>query len=524
MKSIKKREAWVYWLSLGLLVVALFLNLSVQPIFLEEPRRALVAMEMAERGNWWVPYQLGEFYYNKPPVFNWVLLIFAKVFGGFSEFSQRLPTVLSLLGIGGLIYAYGKRYANAQLGVLSAFLFIISGGILFFFATLGEIDVFYTLVTLAGLLPIYALYRQGNFYQLFAIVYFFGAIGTLTKGLSSILFIGFSLLGWFLYKKDVKRLFHLPHFVGGGIFVLIIGGYLWIYSQYNALSGYLETLWGQSSERTVLDQGFAPLLGHLFQFPLDLIKDTLPGSLLLLFAVRRDFWKKIQQNEFMVFAVVMFVANILIYWVSPGAKQRYIYPLYPFFLMVLVYFWQYRHELAPWRTKAFRMISGIMIGVLAVGALGLNFVPDFVFLPYILPLSIVAFLVLGGTFYFFIKKPKLTLPILILATIMARILFDLTVIPQRAHATDAQRDYDLAQEVQAIVGEEPLYIYEDGRISFTMVYYLNKRRDETLKRNYEQRTDAFYFIAKDSLDFPHQEYLEFQYEDRPHVLMKLNNK
>lgn len=521
MEQIEKWESRIYWLSLGLLFVALFLNLSVQPIFLEEPRRALVAMEMAERGNWWVPFQLGEFYYNKPPVFNWMLLLFAKIFGGFSEFAQRLPTVLSLLGIGGLIYAYGKRYVNAQLGVVSAFLFVISGGILFFFATLGEIDIFYTLITLAGILPIYSLYRQGKFYQLFALVYFFGAIGTLTKGLSSILFIGFSLLGWFLYKRDFKRLFHLPHFAGIGIFILIVGGYLFIYSQYNELGGYLETLWGQSSERTVIDQGFAPLLGHLVNFPLDLIKDTLPGSLLLLFAVRKDFWQTIRRNEFLTFAVVMFVANILIYWVSPGAKQRYIYPLYPFFLMVLVYCWQQRHELAQWRSKTFRIISGVMIAVLAVGSPGLNFVPDFEFLNYILPLSIAAFLVLGATFYFFIKNPKLTLPILIIATIIARILFDLTVIPQRAHQSDGQRDYDLAQEVQKIVQNEPLYIYEKGRISFTMVYYLNKLRTETLKRNYEQREDAYYFIAKDSLDFPHREFLEFEYEDRPHVLIKL---
>ncbi len=521
MSYNEKWESRIYWLLLVLLLVALFLNLGVQPIFLEEPRRALVAMEMMERGNWWVPYQLGEFYYRKPPVFNVVLIIFANIFGGFSEFSQRLVTVLSLLGIGGLIFTYGRRFVNAQLGILSASFFIISGGILFFFAMLGEIDIFYTLITLAGILPIYPLYKQGKFYQLFAIVYFFGAIGMLTKGLSSIVFIGFSLLGWFLYKRNFKKLFHLSHFTGVGIFILVVGGYLFIYSQYNELVRYLQTLWGQSSERTVIDQGFAPLLGHLINFPLDLIKDTLPGSLLLLFAIRKDFWQTIRKNDFMVFAVVIFVANILIYWASPGAKQRYVYPLYPFFLMVLVYSWQHRHELAPWRTKALRIIGGIMIGMLAVGSLGLNVVPDFEFLDYMLPLSIVAFLVLGATLYFFIKNPKLTLPILILTTIMARILFDLTVIPQRAYQSEAQRDRKLAYEVQQIVGDEPLFIYEQGRISLTMVYYLNRLRPKTLQRNYEQRKDSYYFIAKDSLDFPHQSFLDFEYKGQPHLLIKL---
>ncbi|MDX1943252.1 MAG: glycosyltransferase family 39 protein [Saprospiraceae bacterium] len=513
----------ILWLASILLIVGLLLNLGIQPIFLEEPRRALVAMEMAERGNWWIPYQLGEFYYNKPPVFNWIVLIFAKLFNDFSELAQRLPTVLSLIGIGLLIFFYGRRYVNTQLAWLSALLFTISGGILFFFATIGEIDLFYTLITLAGILPIFYYYQKGKFYQLFLWVYFFGAIGTLTKGLSSIIFIGFSLLAWFLYKKEFKRLFHLPHFVGVGIYIIIVGGYLLIYAQYNSLYEYLETLWTQSSERTVIDKGFAPLLGHIFQFPLDLIKDTLPGSLLLLFTIRKNFWKTILKNEFIVFSLLMLVANILIYWASPGAKQRYIYPLYPFFIIILVYCWQYRHELNNWRNKTFRIISGVMIGLLAIGSLALNFVPAFQFLNYLLPISIGAFITLSIIFYYFIKKPNFTLPILIIATAMCRILFDLTVLPQRAYDSEAQRDRVLAQEFYEIVGDKPLYIYADNRISFTSVYYLNRLRKETLKRNYFIIPGAYYFIEKDCLPLPPAVLMEFKYEKRDYVLVQLSN-
>ncbi len=508
-------------LASALLLLALLLNLGVQPIFLEEPRRALVAMEMAERGNWLIPYQLGEFYYNKPPVFNWIVLIFAKLFGGFTEYGQRLPTVLSLIGIGLMIYTYGKHYVNAQLGWLAALLFVISGGILFFFATLGEIDLFYTLITLAGILPIFYHHKKGQFYQLFIWVYLFGAVGTLTKGLSSILFIGFSLLGWFLYKKEFKRLLQLPHFVGIAVFAVIVGGYLLIYAQYNELSEYLKTLWSQSSERTVIDKGFAPLLGHLVNFPLDLLKDTLPGSLLILFTIRKNFWRIIKQNEFIAFAGVMLLANILIYWASPGAKQRYIYPLYPFFIMILVYCWQQRHELKSWRSKTFRIISGIMIVLLAVGLIALNFVPAFDFLNYIQTLSVIVFLTTGIMFYFFIKKPDLTLPMLILATVIARIVFDFTVLPQRAYDSEAQADRELAQQINDIVKEKPLFIYEKGRISFTTVYYLNRLREETLKRNYDHRIDAFYLVEKDSITLPYETLLEFQYERRPHLLIKL---
>ena len=61
--------------------VALFLNLGLEPLHFEEPRRAIVALEMELTGNWWVPKINGEYYYNKPPVYNWLLIGLYKVFG-----------------------------------------------------------------------------------------------------------------------------------------------------------------------------------------------------------------------------------------------------------------------------------------------------------------------------------------------------------------------------------------------------------------------------------------------------------
>ena len=45
--------------------VALFLNLGLEPLHFEEPRRAIVALEMELTGNWWVPKINGEYYFNK---------------------------------------------------------------------------------------------------------------------------------------------------------------------------------------------------------------------------------------------------------------------------------------------------------------------------------------------------------------------------------------------------------------------------------------------------------------------------
>ena len=61
----------------GLAVSAgMLLFLGKAPLYLEEPRRAVIAMEIAWSGNYWAPTLFGEWYYNKPPVFNWLLLVF----------------------------------------------------------------------------------------------------------------------------------------------------------------------------------------------------------------------------------------------------------------------------------------------------------------------------------------------------------------------------------------------------------------------------------------------------------------
>src|SRR6188508_203693 len=58
---------------LVLLPVAIFFNSGLLELRLEEPRRALVAIEMLLRHNYLVPEINGHLYYTKPPLFNWAI-------------------------------------------------------------------------------------------------------------------------------------------------------------------------------------------------------------------------------------------------------------------------------------------------------------------------------------------------------------------------------------------------------------------------------------------------------------------
>ncbi|MEE9201220.1 MAG: hypothetical protein V3V45_07240, partial [Candidatus Brocadiales bacterium] len=59
---------------------------------------AAVARDILLNGNWFVPYFNGELYYNKPPLYFWMIATLSMPSGDITEFTLRLPSALSALG------------------------------------------------------------------------------------------------------------------------------------------------------------------------------------------------------------------------------------------------------------------------------------------------------------------------------------------------------------------------------------------------------------------------------------------
>ena len=116
VRSWLRARPWVpAALALLVLAPALLLNLGLLPLIADEPIRALVALELKLHGNFFVSTLQGESYFNKPPLFNWLLLGFFQLFGTVEEWVIRLPTVLALLGMGGSLYYFvGRRLGQVQ--------------------------------------------------------------------------------------------------------------------------------------------------------------------------------------------------------------------------------------------------------------------------------------------------------------------------------------------------------------------------------------------------------------------------
>lgn len=514
-------EKRIFILSGLVFIAGLFINMGLQPFFLEEPRRVLISMEMVENQNLMVPTQLGQPYYKKPPVFNWVLIGSSKLFGGFSEWSARLPTVLSTLAIAWLLFFFNRKYTDEKTGWLSALLFIASADILFYFSTLAEIDLFFSLLTFAGIGAIFHFYQKKQWYLLFGICYALGGIGTLTKGLPSIVFTGLSLLVFFISQKDFRRLLSPAHFFGIAVFLFIVGGYIWIYGQQASLTNLVHVLADESGDRTMAKQGILSLISHFIMFPLQTLGGIMPAGLLLFFVFRKNWWQTLKQNPWIAFSFWMFIANFAVYWISPGARQRYIYMLYPFLINILVYFFLHTKSLPNWRVLLFERLFQVLLALLSVGTLVLLFIKDLDFLSYRNSVVIGFSLLFGVIFFLSLKQKAWALSYLILALGFGRILFDLTVLPQRAYDSGAQKNKRIAEQIHEIVQNQPLYIWKDGRFSFTTVVYLNLLRHQTLRADFtEPPKDAFYIVNEKNGFSSSKPLFEFPYFNERYVLLR----
>ncbi len=514
---------WMLWAVLLLYIFSLLFNLGAMPLHLEESRRAFIALELQYNQNWWVPTQLGERYYRKPPLFNWMLLVFFELFGT-NEFSARLLTVLSLLTMGAVHFQITRIYLNPPVAFFSTALLLISVDFYFYFSMIAEIDLFYSMITYVAFLLLFHYYQKGNYWLMFIIPYTLHALGLLTKGLPSILFTGITTLAFLALTRKWRLLFSIQHITGSLVFLIIALGYFYIYSQYQSLESYFASLWSQSSERTLLQNGILKLLNHLFSFLLDTLKNILPAALIALPLFLQKKVKIQWQHPLIQFASVVFAANFIVYWFSPGARARYIYMLYPFLILILTHgYFQLKEYRTPGK-KVLESIFGIAGVLFAMGMLVFPFLPMFEFLTEKWVIAILLFLSTSGYLVLYWKFPVNRLFNFILLFVFVRIFFDAAVIPLNARQPHLIESTTMAKEVVEWVPEDPLHLspsLKEGSFPFQTVFYIERDRRQVLERKTQLNCTDFFLAGKKDLKLQkHRIYKEFQWRNTTFFLVK----
>lgn len=503
-------------LTIVLYVISLFYNLHLEPLRLEEPRRGLVALEMLMNNNFIVTTLLNETWYDHPPLYNILLALSLKIFG-FNTFALRFPCALSLLLTGVLIYRIGKIYVSKNFGIISALFYLISVDIYFYFSTLAEIDIFYSLLVLLSLFSIFHFYQKKQFYQLFLFAYFFITLAFLTKGFASYAFIVLTLLTYFISQKNFKKLFSLAHIIAVIGALALLGLYFYAYSLYADLPEYLSKMWGLTSSRTVLERGLSKLIVHFITFPLNFIAVLFPATLFLLFMFDKVQIKKIKQHPLFVFLVLTFLVNFIVYLISPGAKIRYTYMFFPMVIMVLSYpFYNQINDRSKKLKLFYNIIKSLMVLVSAVMIIApfLLIKQNPIFLNYslaIFGLFILACLYLNLKTVGLIKSVSV-----ILFFVIGRLAFDHIAIPLKADSPKNKQQKIYADEIHKIIGnDKKLYILSNDDVNSTnkatkfdnipfkfyeTAAYLEMYREKIITKTTHLNKQGFYIINLEEIE------------------------
>lgn len=493
-----------------LYTISLFFNLGVAPFYNEEPRRSIIAMEMLFNNNPMVTTVFNEVFYDHPPLWYIVLALSAKTFGANTEFAFRFPCALSLLITGVVIYYMGKKYVGQLFGLISAFLYLISADLYFFFSNTAEIDIFFSLLVLLSAFSIFHFYEQKRFALLFLSAYFFCFLGFMTKGVVAIAFLGITLMVFFAHKKDFKNLFLPIHFLSALLCLGSILSFFLIYDQFDDAMLYWEGMWHITKNKSFLDKENNAFISHFIWFPINMLGNLFPATLFIVFLFKKGVIPKIKKNGYIIFLLLFFFSNFLVYWISPGAKARYTYMFYPVIISLLTYVFivsQDKKNKSTTFILNFLALVSLILGVACIALPFIDFFKHIQGLIYFGPLLGACVLIL---FFLQIKTANLWNKLILglMGVVAAKLAFSLVVSPLKQFESSASRYKQHAINILEIVKESPILLYSNidafghhkiGKFYITGAY-LELLGNRPLKKATYQEKGQYYILHKEELN------------------------
>ena len=240
MNRIGRRENWAL-LSLLALTAAIYVGSAGIPSLLDDADSfyAEVVREMALRHDWVTPYANGLRFFDKPPLFYWLIALSNTVLHAGNAFTARLPTALAVLALVFVTFKIGKLLWGFRVGLFSGLALATSAG-MFLFTRIVLPDALVTLLLTLFLYCFLLWERAENKNPPLLWMYAFAALAVMAKGLIGLVFPSMILLGTLAATSRLREAARLLSLKGALLFVAIavpwhvlIGarnhGFFWFY-------------------------------------------------------------------------------------------------------------------------------------------------------------------------------------------------------------------------------------------------------------------------------------------------------
>jgi 4-amino-4-deoxy-L-arabinose transferase-like glycosyltransferase len=348
-------KSWKFLLPLSVLLLITYLyGIHYFPLRGEEANRILTAYEMVKSGDFFNLTHLGEPYYAKPPLFMWIVVLFSSVLG-WSQEAARLISVAASFLTAYLVYLFGKSlYKDKKLALTGALILLTFGDLALFYGFLAEIDAFHMFIYFLSAVGGFFLLKKGKVASAFIWMGLLTALVFLTKGLPAFYHVPLTFLIFLVYFGLWKEVFSLKTVYG--LISLLIPLGVW-YLNLKHPKVYLIHLWYESFSRTPVAEKNR-FFKHLLSYPLLNFRQMLPNSL---YVFLTKFWKKFELSKENKLLLALIGFNYLPYFISPGARGRYILIIFPFIALFFAKFLKDFFEKVPEKVVFYTIYSLLWI-------------------------------------------------------------------------------------------------------------------------------------------------------------------
>lgn len=504
------------WLLALICFLSLFLFLGESQFNTRgEPREAVVALAMLERGNWVLPITNGVDMAYKPPLFHWAIATISAVTGQVTEYTSRMPSAIALTAMVLCSFLFYARRRGTELAFLTALITLTN----FEVHRAGvncRVDM---LLSALMVLALYQLYRWGEKHlrgiPWMAILFMSGAM--LTKGPVGIV-LPCLVMAVFLWIRGMNFVRIFLSFAAVGIASCILPALWYVAAWKQGGDEFLQLVMEENVLRFLGKMSYASHENPAYYNVVMLLAGYVPYTLLALISLFTLKYKKIQgtparwwtqlkqyirqMDDARLFSLLSFAIIFIFYCIPKSKRSVYLLPVYPFLAYFLAEYILYLIKKGPKAIRIYAVILGSLSVLLTAAfvAVKCGAVPHSIFhgkhaaeniaylealenIPLSLPVCLTVLLPLLPVVIYFWQKGKTTRQSFAAYSAIAMtccIFFALDGVYQPA-VLNVKSNKPVAERIAEIAPEGTIYSYitltakENRMHPFSINFYLGDR-------------------------------------------------
>ncbi len=335
----------------------------------DEAYYAIVSREILRSGDWVHLTYFNTPFYDKPPLYMWASALFYKLLG-INEFSSRLPSALSGIGVIIATYGIGLKLLNRTAAIAGAGLLLSSTDFLHY-ARWGTLDVMHLLFFTLAIYFYLHSWKKPKLWLGFWIV---SAAAIMTKGLL-ISLAWLIVFGDMALRRNVSTLKRKWFWLGLLAMFVIIFPWHWAVFQSNPHAFVHDILQKHYFSRTT--QAVEGHTGNTYFYIRTLINKYHPWIIVAIPAIPWAIWSAMTSRRRYAFRfLIVWVILVLGFFtfLVKTKLQWYILPLHPALSLLIGAF----VAAAIFRSKLLWLKSMIVIALILNIPLGSSFIQDYV--------------------------------------------------------------------------------------------------------------------------------------------------